>query len=147
MSLLRDLSFALSIGFLLFDIESLRVCGPNEVALHVVDFVLRVHQVLLIFPFNLDCPHHHAIKRIHYRLVVIFFALVFLNLAFFCQCFCFGLAFHFASPRNHLRVSGCGVLVFLVSLLRGQLVEAGARLQPRGNLILMAEALIKEDRV
>lgn len=35
--------------------------SANEVSLHVVDVTLRVHQILLVFPFDLDAAHHYVV--------------------------------------------------------------------------------------
>ena len=44
--------------------EALRVRCPNEVGLHVVDSALGVHQVLIVFAFDLDHAHDDAVDHV-----------------------------------------------------------------------------------
>ena len=55
----------INIGILVEVLDALRVGSPYEVGLHVVYLAFRVHQVLLLFPFNLNHPHYHAINHVN----------------------------------------------------------------------------------
>lgn len=45
--------------------ELIGVRCANEVALHVVDVAVRVHQVLLVLSLNLDPSHHYVVLDIN----------------------------------------------------------------------------------
>jgi len=42
----------------------LSIGSADEVGLHVVDSSLRIHQVLIVFTFDLDHPHHDAVDHV-----------------------------------------------------------------------------------
>lgn len=45
-------------------LDALRVGSSDEVCLHVVNFALRVHEVLLVLALDLDHAHDHAINHV-----------------------------------------------------------------------------------
>lgn len=45
--------------------ELIGVSCADEVALHVVDVAIRVHQILLVLSLNLNSAHHHVIFDIY----------------------------------------------------------------------------------
>ena len=45
--------------------KTLGISRAYEVGLHVIDSALRVHQVLLVFPFNLDHSHNNAVNHVN----------------------------------------------------------------------------------
>ena len=45
-------------------LEALRVCGANEVCLHVIDTALWIHQVLIVLALDLDHAHDHAVDHV-----------------------------------------------------------------------------------
>ena len=45
--------------------QPLRVGRPDEVSLHVVNAALRVHQVLILLPLDLDHAHDYAVNHVH----------------------------------------------------------------------------------
>lgn len=57
--------------------NALGISRSNEVSLHVVDASLRIHQVLLFLPFDLDHAHDDPINHIDtFRLLIAFRLLV-----------------------------------------------------------------------
>lgn len=53
---------------------------PNEASLHIVDFSGWVHQVLVVFAFNLDDAHYNSVDHVDgFALVVLTFAFLMLN--------------------------------------------------------------------
>jgi len=65
-------------------IDALCVGGADEVTVHVEDFArVRLHQVLVLFAFNLDHAHDHSINHVH-ALALLVFLSVTLSLAFDC---------------------------------------------------------------
>ena len=46
-------------------LQSLGICRPNEVSLHVVDTARWSHQVLIVLALDLDHPHHYPIDHVH----------------------------------------------------------------------------------
>ena len=55
--------------------------GAYEICLHVIDFSLRVNQVLLTLTLNLNLTANHAIYHVH-RFFVFIFILVLLEISF-----------------------------------------------------------------
>lgn len=41
------------------------VRGADKVGLHVIDAALRIHQVLLVFAFNLNHTHNHPVYHVN----------------------------------------------------------------------------------
>ena len=63
--ILHRIAFLLLSVILLHLFEAFSVCCTYELGLHVVDFSLRVHQVLLLFALNLDHSHDDAVYHVH----------------------------------------------------------------------------------
>jgi hypothetical protein len=53
------------LGVVLHFFKTLGISRAYEVGLHVIDSALRVHQVLLIFPFNLNHSHDNAVNHVN----------------------------------------------------------------------------------
>jgi hypothetical protein len=45
--------------------KALGISRANEVCLHVINPALWIHQVLLVFTFDLNHPHHDTINHVH----------------------------------------------------------------------------------
>jgi len=106
----------LSCAIVLHLLEFISIGSANKVALHVIDVSVRVHQVLLVLPLDLDASHHHIVLNVD---------AFFLLLAF--------SASHFL-PSEHIKgtvVNECrfllrmGLLLYNVGLDRVLLVEHG----------------------
>lgn len=52
-------------------LELISIRCANEVALHVVDVAIRVHQVLLVLPLDLDPPHYDVVLDVDTLLFLI----------------------------------------------------------------------------
>ena len=68
--LLGQLGLLLAVGAHLF--QSLCVCSADEVGLHVINATLWVHQVLVVFSFDLNHAHDHTVDHVD-RLTLVFF--------------------------------------------------------------------------
>ena len=62
--LLRGLLAIIASLFVAHFFETLRICGADKRRLHVVNAALWVHQVLVIFPLDLDHPHHYSVDHV-----------------------------------------------------------------------------------
>lgn len=56
----------LAIGSIVHNLFQLvGVGGADEVALHIVDVAIGVHQVLLVLSLDLDSSHYHVVLYVH----------------------------------------------------------------------------------
>ena len=65
-----SLDFCISAFHLLDLLYLVRICRPNELALHVVNVPLRIHEVLLLLPFNLNWTKHLVVSHVDALLLV-----------------------------------------------------------------------------
>ena len=49
------------------------ICGSYEVALHVIYVAFGVHEVLLIFSFDLNPSHNHIVLDVHAFFLLLIF--------------------------------------------------------------------------
>jgi hypothetical protein len=52
---------AVSVAILFHFFEFISISGANEIALHIIDVSIGVHQILLVLSLDLDAAHYHVI--------------------------------------------------------------------------------------